>query len=83
MRYGRRLGDALLSGDVGKTFRASLTAAQASQRVLRLRLRLDAVPDLDPVPWEYLYDSTLGRFLTLSRRRPSCACSTRSSGPRS
>jgi len=68
--YGRRLGDALLSGDVGKTFRASLTAAQAGGRDLRLRLRLDAVPDLDPVPWEYLYDSTLGRFLTLSQETP-------------
>jgi len=68
--YGRRLGDALLSGDVGKSFRASLTAAQAGGRDLRLRLRLDAVPDLDPVPWEYLYDSTLGRFLTLSQETP-------------
>jgi hypothetical protein len=68
--YGRRLGDALLSGDVGKSFRASLIAAQAGGRDLRLRLRLDAVPDLDPVPWEYLYDSTLGRFLTLSQETP-------------
>ena len=28
------------------------------------------MPDLDPVPWEYLYDSRLGRFLTLSQETP-------------
>ena len=68
--YGRRLGDALLGGDVGRAFRDSLSAAGTQGRDLRLRLRLDAVPDLDPVPWEYLYDSTLGRFLTLSQETP-------------
>ena len=68
--YGRRLGDALLSGDVGRAFRESLTTATGQGRDLRLRLRLDAVPDLDPVPWEYLYDSRLGRFLTLSQETP-------------
>ena len=68
--YGRRLGDALLSGDVGRAFRASLTTATGQGKDLRLRLRLDAVPDLDPVPWEYLYDARLGRFLTLSQETP-------------
>jgi hypothetical protein len=68
--YGRRLGDALLSGDVGTAFRSSLATARDSGRDLRLRLRLDAAPDLDPVPWEYLYDATLGRFLTLSQETP-------------
>lgn len=68
--YGRRLGDALLGGDVGRVFRESLTTAGEQGRDLRLRLRLDAVPDLDPVPWEYLYDSRLGRFLTLSQETP-------------
>jgi hypothetical protein len=68
--YGRRLGDALLSGDVGTAFRASLTTASGQGKDLRLRLRLDAVPDLDPVPWEYLYDTRLGRFLTLSQETP-------------
>ncbi|MGO4599638.1 CHAT domain-containing protein [Terrabacter sp. 2RAF25] len=68
--YGRRLGDALLGGDVGRLFRESLTAAGAQGRDLRLRLRLDAVPDLDPVPWEYLYDSRLGRFIALSQETP-------------
>ena len=68
--YGRRLGDALLSGEVGRAFRESLTTATGQGKDLRLRLRLEAVPDLDPVPWEYLYDSRLGRFLTLSQETP-------------
>ncbi|MER7074011.1 CHAT domain-containing protein [Terrabacter sp. NPDC000476] len=68
--YGRRLGEALLSGDVGRAFRDSLAAASASDHDLRLRLRLDLVPDLDAVPWEYLYDTGLGRFITLSQETP-------------
>lgn len=68
--YGSRLGEALLSGDIGKAFRESLTSATSEGRNLRLRLRLDAVPELDPVPWEYVYDSRLDRFLTLSKETP-------------
>jgi len=68
--YGRRLGDALLSGQVASAFRESLTTATSQGRDLRLRLSLDAVPDLEPVPWEYLYDARLERFLTLSQETP-------------
>lgn len=68
--YGRRLGDALLTGPVQVAFTASLDAAVSQGNDLRVRLRLDAVPELDPVPWEYLYDSRLERFLTLSQQTP-------------
>ena len=68
--YGRRLGDALFSGEVGTSFRNSLAAASSQGHALRIRLRLDAVPELDSVPWEYLYDTPLDRFLTLSRETP-------------
>lgn len=68
--YGGRLGSALLAGDVGRVFRESLASARAQGRDLRVRLRLDAVPELDPVPWEYLYDRELDRFLTLSTQTP-------------
>ncbi|MGW5239098.1 CHAT domain-containing protein [Monashia sp. NPDC004114] len=68
--YGRRLGDALLAGEVARAFRESLTTATSQGKDLRLRLRLDAVPDLDPVPWEYLYDTRLDRFLALSQETP-------------
>ncbi len=68
--YGRRLGDALLTGEVDRLFRESLGIAKGQGRDLRLRLRLDAAPDLEGIPWEYLYDARLGRFLTLSRQTP-------------
>ncbi len=66
--YGTRLGSALLSGAVGDAFRASLAAIGDDN--LRLRLRLDEAPDLEPVPWEYLYDTRLARFITLSSETP-------------
>lgn len=68
--YGKRLGDALFSGDVGRLFRQSLSSAKQQGSGLRVRLGLEAAPDLEPVPWEYLYDSELGRFLTLSSQTP-------------
>lgn len=68
--YGSKLGSALLTGEVGVLFRASLSSAKQQGRGLRVRLRLDGAPDLDPVPWEYVYDSALGRFLTLSSQTP-------------
>jgi hypothetical protein len=68
--YGQRLGEALIAGDVDRVFRESLAIAKQQRASLRVRLRLDGVPDLDPVPWEYLYDARLGRFLTLSTQTP-------------
>ncbi len=68
--FGRRLGDALLTGPVLDAFTDSLETARASGKDLRVRLRLDAVPELDPVPWEYAYDSRLERFLALSPQTP-------------
>lgn len=68
--YGARLGDALLAGEVRAAFTEALRSATSTGRQLRLRLRLDRVPELDVVPWEYLYDRTLDRFLALSRQTP-------------
>jgi hypothetical protein len=68
--YGQRLNDALFSGEVGSAFTRSLDQASAAGKSLRIRLRLAAVPELDPVPWEYLYSSNLVRFVTLSDDTP-------------
>src|SRR3954453_21674384 len=48
--YGPRLPDALFSGDVGTAFRESLAACMVDGSELRIRLRLEAVPDLDALP---------------------------------
>ena len=37
---------------------------------LRLRLRLTDAPELAELPWEFLYDPRLNRFLAQSRRTP-------------
>ncbi|MDX5318186.1 MAG: CHAT domain-containing protein, partial [Actinomycetes bacterium] len=66
--YGTRLGQALLSGEVDDAFRRSLSAAAEQGKNLRIRLHVDA--ELDPVPWEYLYDERLDRFLSLSQETP-------------
>ena len=67
--YGARLGDALLAGDVGRCSARASRPPRAGL-ALRVRLFLEGSPDLEPVPWEYLYDSGLGRFLTLSTQTP-------------
>ena len=68
--YGSKLNDALFSGDVAACFDRSLVAADKEGKGLRLRLRLSGAPALDPVPWEYLWASRLGRFVALSAQTP-------------
>jgi len=68
--FGQQLADALFTGEVGTVFRDSLASCVRDGSQLRIRLRLEAVPDLDGLPWEYLYDSGLERFLTLSKKTP-------------
>lgn len=68
--YGARLGDALLAGAVGQALSESLERAHTEAKGLRVGLRLAAVPELDSVPWEYVYSTRLARFLTLSNETP-------------
>jgi len=37
---------------------------------LRLRLRIADAPELNDVPWEYLYNASLNQFLSLSLETP-------------
>jgi hypothetical protein len=66
----RRLFDAVFSGDVRACWRSSITAADAQSAGLRLRLRIAEEPELNDIPWEYLYNSSLNRFLALSEYTP-------------
>ncbi|HET7474670.1 MAG TPA: CHAT domain-containing protein [Dermatophilaceae bacterium] len=68
--YGSRLFDAVFSGDVGRCFTDSLTAATGQDHGLRVRLNLTNVPGLDDIPWEYVFAPSLGRFLALSAQTP-------------
>jgi tetratricopeptide (TPR) repeat protein len=67
--FGGRLFNAVFRGDVRGCLRSSLDEAQRTGSGLRIRLRLDA-PELADVPWEYLYNPSVNRFLALSVETP-------------
>lgn len=70
-QFGERLYAAVFAGRVGECFVRSLDSARATGRGLRLCLRLNDVPELAALPWEYLYapDPAPG-FLALSSATP-------------
>lgn len=68
--FGNQLYQTIFDDEVEVAFRTSLREALADGRGLRVRLRLDGVPDLAEVPWEYLYSEGLGRFLVMSSDTP-------------
>jgi len=68
--FGGRLFDAVFTDEVRACLRSSLDEASRQRAGLRLRLRLAAVPELADLPWEYLYNPALNRFLTLSAETP-------------
>jgi tetratricopeptide (TPR) repeat protein len=59
---GRQLFEALFTGPVYGTYRASLGAAQQRGKRLRVVLRL-TVPQLAALPWEAMFDPETGAYL--------------------
>ena len=68
--FGTDLFERLFSGAVGQLYRRSLDAVRQQQQGLRVRLRLNDVPELAALPWEYLYDPSANRYLVLSETTP-------------
>jgi hypothetical protein len=68
-KYGTRLFEAVFGDEVYGCFRGSLTTAQMQGKGLRVRLRMGA-PELNDLPWEYLYNPRLNCFLSLSVDTP-------------
>jgi CHAT domain-containing protein len=68
--FGDRLFAAVFNSQVRDVFRSSLALASQQGSGLRIRLRLNAVPELVTLPWEILYDSSQDRFLGLSNETP-------------
>ena len=66
-RVGQQLFEALFSGHVLGTYRASLGAARQRGEPLRVVLRLTA-PQLAALPWEALFDTEIEKFIC--RREP-------------
>ena len=68
--FGIRLYETIFSGQVRDLFQSALRAAEQEGRGLRLLMGLSDVPELVNVPWEYLYEPSLARFLALSVDTP-------------
>jgi hypothetical protein len=68
--FGGRLFSTIFQGQVGSCLRSSLDQANQQDAGLRLRLQFADVPDLVNLPWEYLYNPSLNRFIALSSDTP-------------
>lgn len=65
--FGRRLFDAVFAEDVRIAYVSSAQIAARENAGLRIRLRLNDVPELANVPWELLHDGQ--DFVALSNQR--------------
>ena len=68
--FGSRLFNAVFADEFRACLRSSLDEAEQQGKGLRIRLRLNDVPELADLPWEYLYNPALNRFLVLSNKTP-------------
>ncbi|MFL6233037.1 MAG: CHAT domain-containing protein [Thermoanaerobaculia bacterium] len=68
-QIGGELFRAVFQGELLKAFQGCLAKARSGPG-LRIRLRLNDVPQLVGLPWEYLYDAEGRGFLALSDRTP-------------
>jgi formylglycine-generating enzyme required for sulfatase activity len=68
--FGARLYAALFPGSIDSLLRRSLDAVERGDEGLRIRLRLNDVPELADLPWEFLYAPDLARFPALSGNSP-------------
>jgi CHAT domain len=66
---GGELFRTVFQGELLKAFQGCLAKSQGGPG-LRIRLRLNDVPHLAGLPWEYLYDAEGRGFLALSGRTP-------------
>ncbi|MEK6288732.1 MAG: CHAT domain-containing protein [Acidobacteriota bacterium] len=69
-KFGGRLFDKVFGRRVYARLSESINDANDENKGLRIRLRLNDVPELAELPWEYLYDTEVERFLFLSSNTP-------------
>lgn len=68
--FGGKLYAAVFQDELRGLLSRSLSQTRTQGTGLRLRLRLTDAPELGELPWEFLYDGRLNRFLAQSRRTP-------------
>lgn len=67
-QFGAQLFDRVFTGPVREALRRSADEAGKQKQGLRVRLRLDNLPEFQDVPWEYLYDTEApGEFMLHSQ----------------
>lgn len=69
-QFGGKLFDTVFAGEVRGALRSSVDTANREGAGLRVRLRLADAPELVDLPWEFLYNASLNRFLALSNKTP-------------
>lgn len=67
---GGQIFNTIFSGPILTCFQSSLDKARRQEAGLRIKLRLTDAPDLADLPWEFLYNPALNRFLALSKETP-------------
>ena len=68
--FGGKLYGAVFQDELREVLLRSISLTNGPGAGLRLRLRLADAPELAELPWEFLYDPRLNRFLAQSRRTP-------------
>lgn len=68
--FGGRLFEAAFDGEVRSCLRSSLDEVDRLEAGLRIRLRFTDAPELNDLPWEFLFQPLLDRFFALSVETP-------------
>jgi hypothetical protein len=68
--FGGKLYGAVFQDELRDVLLRSLNQIRAEGAGMRLRLRLTDTPELADLPWEFLYDQRLNRFLAQSPSTP-------------
>lgn len=69
-QFGGQLFQTVFTGEVLSSYLGSLAKVNQGNEGLRIRLRLADAPELIDLPWEFLYNPSNNRFLTLSINTP-------------
>jgi hypothetical protein len=67
---GRRLFEAAFAGEVLGCLRASFDRTDFAKAPLHLHIDLSGAPELEKLPWEYMYNPERSEFLSLTAMSP-------------